>query len=127
MGILVSEFADGHGGSGLPFIHGRSASLLLVPVAIDQEGSMGVGFLPDPQFLLEDRVILALRIFGVIHSCHAVGMSAADQSVHSFLLEPAHRIHHLRLISASERVSLLIFDGISLKFKFIIRAVSQCH
>ena len=127
MGIFISEFADGHGGSGLPLVHWRSASFLLLPLTIDQKSSMGVGFLPDPQFLLEDCVVLALGIFGVVHSCHAVGMPAADQSVHSFLLEPAHGIHHLWLISASERISLLIFDCISLKFKFIIRAASQCH
>ena len=127
MGVLVSEFADGQGGSGLPLVHWRFASLFLLPLAIYQKSSMGVGFLSDPQFLLEDRVVLAFGVFGVVHSCHAVGMPAADQPVHPLLLEPANCIHYLRLIFASERVGLLILDSISLKFKFIIRAASQCH
>lgn len=35
MDIFISEFTDVYSLPGLPFIHGRAASLLLVPISID--------------------------------------------------------------------------------------------
>jgi hypothetical protein len=125
MCILVPEVTDCYGLSGLPLVDRRLGSLLLFPFAVDQKSSVGVGLLPYAQLFLKNAVIFAFWVLRMVDPGETVRMTGFNQPVHPFFLESVDRLEKLRLILASQRISVLELYGITFKFELLIRTASQ--
>ena len=61
----------------------------------------------------------------MVDPCETVRMTGFNQPVHPFFLEAVDRLQKLRLILASQRISVLELYGITFKFELLIRTTSQ--
>ena len=121
MNIIVSEFTDGYCVPRLPFIQRCHASLLCLPLTVEQKCFMAIRLLSNPNILFIWLVKACLGVFWVVDASHSMRMSLTNQPIHSFLLESIDCFIHLVLILQGQRISLFKLNRIALKLKSLLR------
>lgn len=127
MDVLVPKLAGSDVFLALPFVHGGTAPLLLLPVPVDDESLMAVGLHPDPDFIIVCTVELAFWVLWVVDANDAMGVALTDQSHHAFLLEATRTVLHQIFVPKGKRVCLLELDSVGLELEVLIRTTPQFH
>ena len=127
MHVFVPKFTNSDHFPILPFIDRRNASLLLFPIAVNQKGSMTIGFLPNSNILIVCSVKLAFRVLGMVDPSHSMRMSFADQSRHSLFFKSSYQTMVQFFMLHCQRIGQLKFYSITLEMKFLLRRTPQFH